>query len=79
MFKMIEVEKYECNDKREAKRRENEVMKELKATMNSYRPHRTMKQYREDNTEKNKETNNQYRDNNKDIINEKKRIYDTLS
>jgi len=29
-FKMIEVEKYPCKDKREAERRENEVMKELK-------------------------------------------------
>jgi len=36
MFKMIEVEKYQCNDKREAERRENEVMKELKANMNTY-------------------------------------------
>ena len=34
MFRMIEVEKYSCNDKREAEKRENEVMKELKATMN---------------------------------------------
>ena len=33
-FKMIEVEKYPCKDKREAERRENEVMKELKANMN---------------------------------------------
>jgi hypothetical protein len=35
MFKMIEVEKYECNDKREALRRVDEVMKELKADMNA--------------------------------------------
>jgi hypothetical protein len=34
MFKMIEVEKYQCNDRREAERRENEVMKNLKANMN---------------------------------------------
>ena len=34
-FKMIEVEKYSCNDKREAERKENQVMKELKANMNS--------------------------------------------
>ena len=26
MFKMIEVEKYLCNDRREAERRENEVI-----------------------------------------------------
>ena len=36
-FKMIEVEKYPCNDKREAERRECEVMKELKAIMNTYK------------------------------------------
>jgi hypothetical protein len=34
MFKMIEVEKFPCNYKREAERRENEVMKDLKANMN---------------------------------------------
>ena len=37
MFKMIEVEKYHCNDKREAEKGENEVMKELKANMNKNR------------------------------------------
>ena len=35
MFKMIEVEKYPCADRREAERRENEVMKELRASMNT--------------------------------------------
>ena len=34
-FLMLEVEKYPCNDKREAERRENEVMKELRASMNT--------------------------------------------
>jgi predicted GIY-YIG superfamily endonuclease len=34
MFKMIEVEKYPCNDRREAEKREEELMKELKASMN---------------------------------------------
>ena len=29
MFIMIEVEKYPCNDRREADKRENEVMKEI--------------------------------------------------
>ena len=33
MFRMIEVEKYHCYDKRKAEKRENEVMKELKATI----------------------------------------------
>ena len=34
-FRMIEVEKYPCNDKREAEKREEEVRLELKANMNS--------------------------------------------
>ena len=29
MFRIIEIEKYPCNDKREAEKRETEVMKEL--------------------------------------------------
>jgi len=36
-FRMIEVEKYPCNDKREAEKREEEVRLELKANMNSIR------------------------------------------
>ena len=51
-FRMIEVEKYPCNDKREAEKRECEVMKELKATMNS------MKSYLSD--EEKKERQKQY-------------------
>jgi hypothetical protein len=41
MFKMIEVEKYPCNDRREAEKREDELMKELKATMNKIKIFRT--------------------------------------
>lgn len=37
MFRMIEIEKYPCNDKREAEKREAEVMKELQSNMNSIR------------------------------------------
>ena len=42
-FKMIEVEKYPCKDNREAERREDEVMKELKASMNTYKVLQQMK------------------------------------
>ena len=51
MFKMIEVEKYPCNDRREAEKRENELMKELKATMNKIKSFRTEEykiQYKEE-------------------------------
>ena len=39
MFNMIEIEKYPCNDKREAEKRENDLMHELKANMNSIKSH----------------------------------------
>ena len=68
MFKMIEVEKYPCNDKREAERRENDVLKELKATMNSHRPHRTKGEYYEENKDEFKEYNKEYREDNKNKI-----------
>ena len=87
-FKMIEVEKYPCNDKREAERRESEVMKELKASMNTMKSFRTdeeRKEYRneylETNKEKlqeyNKEYMKQYREDNKEYIKEKKREKNT--
>ena len=71
LFKMIEVEKYSCKDKREAERRENEVMKKLKANMNSLRSFRT-------DEEKKKETKlykNDYYNIHKDIIIEKQKVY----
>ena len=75
MFKMIEIEKYKCNDRREAEKRENEVMKELKATMNKIRSFVTeeehkdkIKQYYEDNKDKLNEYNKDYYEDNKDKI-----------
>jgi len=35
MFRMVEIEKYPCADKREAEKRETEVMKEINATLNA--------------------------------------------
>ena len=90
MFKMIEVEKYPCNDKREAERRENEVMKQLKANMNSYRAFLTQeekisvhKEYNKKYWEENKgrfsgckkEYSKQYYDINKENICEKGKQY----
>jgi hypothetical protein len=85
-FKMIEVEKYPCNDRREAERRENEVMKELKANMNTYSSFRTeeeiteykkekSKEYYKANKEKIQEKVKEYRENNKPQIQEKKKEY----
>ena len=82
MFKMIEVEKYPCNDRREAERRENEVMKELKASMNMIKSFRTQeelteyrKEYRESNKPKIQEQKKEYRENNKLKIQEYKKEY----
>ena len=79
MFKMIEVEKYLCNDRREAERRENEVMKELKTSMNTRKSFRTeedrkqyIKKYYEENKDKpkhkdnKKQYNKEYREKNKE-------------
>ena len=56
MFKMIEVEKYPCADRREAERRENEVMKELRASMNTNKSFLTQDEI----TEYKKEHNTNY-------------------
>jgi len=73
MFKMIEVEKYPCKDRREAEKRENELMKELKASMNtnkSFRTEEEKKVYEKSYNEKyrvdNKETIKEYRENYKE-------------
>ncbi len=71
MFKMLEVEKYPCNDRREAERRENEVMKELKASMNMINSFRT----KDEITEYHKEYHKDYRENNKPKIQEQKKKY----
>ena len=70
-FKMLEVEKYPCADKREAERRENEVMKELKASMNminSFVTKEELKEYK-------KEHNKEYKKNNKLKIQERNKEY----
>jgi predicted GIY-YIG superfamily endonuclease len=36
MFKMIELEKYPCKDRQEIERREYEMIREVKATMNTH-------------------------------------------
>ena len=80
MFKMIEVEKYPCNDRREAEKREDELMKELKATMNKIKSFRTEEykiQYKEEYKKKIKEQRKQDKENSEEkfkryIINLKK-------
>jgi len=75
---MIEDEKYYCNDNREASRRENEVMKELKADMNKIKSYcsrgETLERKRKY-FENNKERYKEHRDNNKEMYKEKKKKY----
>ena len=68
-FKMIEVEKYPCKDKREAERREDEVMKELKASMNTIKSFTTD----EERKEYHKDYHKEYYENNKEQIKEKEK------
>ena len=85
-FLMLEVEKYPCNDRREAERRENEVMKELKASMNMINSFRTEeeiseyhKDYRESNKTKIQEYHKEYYEENKEKIQEYNKKYRELN
>ena len=78
MFKMIEVQKYECKDKREAEKREDKVMKELKANMNvrqSFLTEEDKKGYYEQNKEIIKERLKEYYETNKETISLKSKEY----
>jgi hypothetical protein len=70
-FKMIEVEKYPCKDRREAERRENELMKELKSNMNTNRSFVT----EDENKEEKKFYRKQYYNMNKEILLKKQKLY----
>ena len=61
---MVEIEKYTCNDSKEATSRERLWFETLQAKMNSIYPQRTIEEYRQENKEKIKE----YYINNKDKI-----------
>jgi len=67
MFRMIKIEKYPCNDKREAEKRETEIMKELKASMNMVKSYATK--------EETKERFRMYRDTHKEEIKERRKVY----
>jgi hypothetical protein len=80
-FKMIEVEKYPCKDKREAERRENEISKGLKACMNTNKicvskdKNEYMKEYTKDNKDKLREQTKQYYETNKHKLREHNKEY----
>ena len=81
-FQMLEVEKYPCDDRREAEKRETEVMKELKANMNVKRSYITEAEsieyqadYIKTHKQKKREYHKEYYKLNKDIILENHREY----
>ena len=89
-WSMLLVEKFPCKDKFEACKREREVYEELEAKMNTRRPYRTheerkeelkqnykkyIEEHKEDYKEYHKLYNEQYRQEHKDILNEKGRKY----
>ena len=69
-WRMLLLEFYECNNKLELFRREGELIRELKPTLNKFIAGQTLKEYREKNKDKLKQNFKKYRDNNKDKIKE---------
>jgi hypothetical protein len=67
-WEMIEIEKYSCLDKNEACKRERELMEEHNASLNSYLPLSSQKEWYDINKEYCKNKNQQYYINNKDTI-----------
>ena len=74
-FNMIEIEKYNCNDKLEACKRERYWIETLKASLNKVIPTRTDKEYREDNKNKISETKKKYYNENKDKLSRNEKEY----
>ena len=72
-FLMLEVEKYPCADKRAAERRENEVIKEVRASMNTYNSFRTQDEI----TEYHKEYNKEFYEANKEHVKEYYELHKT--
>lgn len=85
-IKMIWIEDYPCNTKREAEAREQQFMDELKSNMNTYRAYCTAeqrkkrdlenkKEYYKENKESLTEKHKEYRENNKEKCNKQSREY----
>jgi hypothetical protein len=74
-FSMIEVEKYFCNDKLEACKRERYWIEMLNANLNKRIPSRIKKEHYEDNKSKIQEQQRIYRETNKPKITEQRKAY----
>ena len=66
-WKMIEIEKFQCVDGNEARKREQDFIDLQQENLNSYRAFNS----EEDNIERSK----QYRENNKEMLKEKATLY----
>ena len=80
-FKVIEIEKYPCSDRRGAEKRETEIMKDLKANMNMIvsfvgggKKERD-KNYRDTHKDKIKESDKIYRETHKEEIKQRKKEF----
>lgn len=74
-WRMDLIEFYECKGKLELLKREGELIKNLKPTLNKEIPGRTQKEYNEDNKEKIKIKKKEYDTKNKVKIKERKKEY----
>lgn len=78
---MLEVLKYPCNDKNEARMKEEEIRVDRKAKLNSHKAfgaetrEEYLKQWYEENKDKILEQKKQYREENKEAIKEQAKIY----
>jgi hypothetical protein len=70
-WSIIQIEAYECNNKRELEQYERYHIEKLKPALNHQIPTRTDKEYRDQNKEQKKE----YYEQNKEIIAEKRKDY----
>ena len=75
MWCMIEIEKFPCNDKKEAEKREREWFEYYNANLNSQYPRRTMKEWRQDNKTIIAEKKKKYNEDHKERIKEHKKKY----
>lgn len=74
-WSMIQIEKINCVDSNDAIKHERRYFELLGATLNSHCPSRTLKEYREDHTEKYKEYQKEYHEENKEKLLEQKKQY----
>ena len=74
-FKMLEIEKFPCNDKNEARTREQYWIDFYKSELNSRKAINTPQEYYQENKEKIAEYHKKYANENKEIIAEKSKEY----